>query len=224
MPLIQLGTTARRPAQEGLQVGPIVLFKIESLHARTVQETGLTIRQRGTEIVTGTIVAHLDDSAAFPTNLALVDLATGAIQLRWAIIAALPFLADAFASGSLSPKDSSPVRATLDETGQVLDDGSGFQVKGTAQIKPGSLLSAADITLHNNLVQIATEGRKSTSVSALASGAGVRCTLVPESSYLDVTLPKSMGGQSQRLNLVGGFRLVPVMTLAPPQPTKRSRR
>jgi hypothetical protein len=205
-------------------VGPIVLFKIESLHARTVQETGLTIRQRGTEIVTGTIIAQLDDSAAFPTNLALVDLSTGAIQLRWGIIAALPFLADAFASGSLSPKDSSPVRATLDETGQVLDDGSGFQVKGTAQIKPGSLLSAAAITLHNNLVQIATEGRKSTSVSALASGAGVRCTLVPESSYLDVTLPKSMGGQSQRLNLVGGFRLVPVMTLASPQPTKRSRR
>jgi hypothetical protein len=205
-------------------VGPIVLFKIESLHARTVQETGLTIRQRGTEIVTGTIIAQLDDSAAFPTNLALVDLSTGAIQLRWAIIAALPLLADAFASGSLAAKDSSPVRATLDETGQVLDDGSGFQVKGTAQIKPGSLLSAADITLHNNLVQITTEGRKSTSVSALASGAGVRCTLVPESSYLDVTLPKSMGGQSQRLNLVGGFRLVPVMTLAPPQPTKRSRR
>ena len=205
-------------------MGPIVLFKIESLHARTVQETGLTIRQRGTEIVTGSIVAQLDDSAAFPTNLALVDLATGAIQLRWGIIAALPFLADAFASGSLSPKDSSPVRATLDETGQVLDDGSGFQVKGTAQIKPGSLLSSAAITLHNNLVQIVTEGRKSTSVSALASGAGVRCTLVPESSYLDVTLPKSMGGQSQRLNLVGGFRLVPVMTLASPQPTKRSRR
>jgi hypothetical protein len=205
-------------------VGSIVLFKIESLHARTMQETGLTIRQRGNEIVTGTIIAHLDESAAFPTNLAMVDLATGAIQLRWGIIAALPFLADAFASGSLSPKDSSPVRATLDETGQVLDDGSGFQVKGTAQIKPGSLLSAADITLHNNLVQIVTEGRKSTSVSALASGAGVRCTLVPESSYLDVTLPKSMGGQSQRLNLVGGFRMVPVMTLGKPEPTKRNRR
>jgi hypothetical protein len=205
-------------------VGPIVLFKIESLHARTVQETGLTIRQRGLEIVTGTIIAHLDDSAAFPTNMALVDVATGAIQLRWGIIAALPFSADAFASGTLSQKDSSPVRATLDETGQVLDDGSGFQVKGTAQINPGSLLSAARITFHNNFVKIATEGRKSTSVSALASGSGVRCTLVPESSYVDVSLPKSLGGASQRLNLVGGFRLVPVMTLARPEPTKRSRR
>jgi hypothetical protein len=203
---------------------PIVLFKIGSLHARTVQEDGLKIRHRGREVSTGTIVAHLDDTAEIPANMGMVDLATGTIQLRWGVIAALPLLADAFASGSVAAKESAPVRATLEETGRVLEDGSAFDVKGTGRIGPGSLLSPARIMAHNNIVKILVDGRAATMRRALAAGNVVRCAFVPESSTLDLALPKSLGGGTQRLNLAGGFSLVPVMTLERPERARRSRR
>ncbi len=202
----------------------IVLFKLESLHARTVGDKGLTIRQRGHEISTGTIVAHLDHAAESLTNIALVDVATGAITLKWTVIAAMPTLADAFAAGSLTQKERSPVRVTLEESGHVFENGSGFAVKGAAQIHPGSFLSGARIDLHNNQMQITADGPKAPTGSLLASGSVVRCTLVPESSYVDITLSKSMGGGSHRLNLIGGFLLVPVMTLARSEQPKRGRR
>jgi hypothetical protein len=203
---------------------PIVLLKIKSLHARTSPETGLKIRQRGREIAAGTIVAHLDDSAEVPANMGMIDLATGTIQLRWAVIATLPFMADAFASGSIPQKESSPLRASLEESGQVLDDGSGFNVQGTGKIAPGSVLGKSSIALHNNVVELLGNGGKATSIRALAAGEVVRCVLVPNSSYLDVALAKSLGGGTQRLNLVGRFLLAPVMILQRPEPTKRSRR
>ena len=100
---------------------PIVLLKIKSLHARASQETGLRLRQKGRDILTGPIVAHLDESAESPANMGMIDLATGTIQLDWAVIATLPFMADAFASGSISQKESASVRASFEESGQVLE-------------------------------------------------------------------------------------------------------
>jgi hypothetical protein len=191
---------------------PIVLLKIGSLHARSVQETGLKIRRQGQDLFTGTIVACLDESAAFPANVGLINLATGTIQLRWAIIAALPFMADAFASGNVSLKESAPLRVSFEEAGQVQDDGCGFDVKGTGQIGPGSVLSSVTIPLQNNFFRICPEPRKKTLSSLLTAGDAVRCALAPE-SFLDVVLPKALGGGTQRLNLVGGCLLTPVMTL-----------
>jgi hypothetical protein len=189
-----------------------LLLKIESLHARSVQEAGLKIRHRGREIHTGTIVATLDDSAAFPANVGMIDLDTGTIHLRWGIIAMLPFMADAFASGAISVKESKTFRVSFEEAGQVLEDGNGFDVQGTGQLCPGTLLSSADIGFQNNLVRIHPEPRKKTLHALLSAGDSVRCALLPE-SYLDITLPKSLGGGTQRLNLIGGFLLIPVLTL-----------
>ena len=202
----------------------IVLLKIKSLHVRVSQENGLTLRPKGREINTGTIVACLDDSAASPANMGMIDLATGTIQLNWAVIVTLPFTADAFAIGLISQKESDLVRASFEESGQVLDDGSGFDVKGTGKISLGSVLSSAKIPLHNNVIDIRGDGRTRTLVSDLAAGKVLRCALVTESCYVDVALPKSLGGGTQRLNLVGGFLLVPVMILERPERTRRSRR
>jgi hypothetical protein len=203
---------------------PVVLLKIKALHARSFQETGLTIRYGGSDILTGPIVAHLDESAESPANTGMIDLATGTIRLQWAVIVTLPFTADAFAGGRITEKESAPVRARLDESGQVLDDGSGFAVSGTGQISPGSVLSAATIGAHQNVANAVATGRKAKFGHALAAGKVVRCAFVPESSAVEVTLPKSLGGGTQRLNLIGGFLLVPVMTLQRPDRTKRSRR
>jgi hypothetical protein len=205
------------------QMGPIVLMKIGSLHARSVQETGLKLRSRGREFFSGTVVATLDESAEFPANTGLIDLATGTIQLRWGIMVALPFMADAFASGSVSVKESAPLRVSFEEVGQVRKDGSGFDVEGTGQVCPGTMLSSVDIPLQNNLITILPEPRKKTLANALTAGDVIRCALVRE-SYLDVVLPKSLGGGTQRLNLVGGFLLTPVMTLGKLQHPVKSRR
>jgi len=203
---------------------PVVLFKIGSLHARSVEQNGIKFRYRGREFFTGTIVAHLDDSAEVPDNLGIVDLASGAIKLRWALIVGVPFLADAFASGSLSQKDAGPTRVALEETGRVLDDGSGFSVKGTGRVGPGSFFSPAKVAAHVNLVQIHPGGTGTTMQRGITSGSAIRCAFVSESCYLDIALPKSLGGGSQRLNLVGGFFLLPLMTLPRTERPKQSRR
>jgi hypothetical protein len=201
----------------------VVLLKIESLNAGGVQQSGLIIQQAGVEIPTGPIVAVLDDSAAIPANTALLNVTSGAIRLRWAVIATFPFTANAFAQGAIAPKNSAPVRVTLDESGQLLDDASGFAVNGTGQIGPGSVLSAAKIPAHQNLVTFVV-GDSFNLGRAVLAGATLQCTFVPDFSIVQVKLPKSLGGGTQSLNLTGGFLLVPVLTLAQPDRTKRGRR
>src|SRR5579871_1174293 len=117
----------------------IVLLKIESLHARVVQEPGLKFRLKQKEVHTGTIAAHLDDTAPPPANLGLLNVTTGTIRLRWAIVATLPVLADAFASGLISQKESGLLRVSFDESGQIPEDGSGFDATGGGSVSPGSL-------------------------------------------------------------------------------------
>lgn len=202
---------------------PTLLLKIESLHARSVQETGLKIRYRGREAHTGTVVATLDDSAPFPANVGLVNLATGTIQLRWAIVAMLPFMADASAAGEVPLKESAPLKVSFEEFGQIREDGCGFDVEGTGEVCPGSVLSPVAIPGQNNYIRVHTDPKKKTFGSLLTAGDTVRCALVAE-SYLDVVLPKSLGGGTQRLNLVGGFLLTPVMTLGKlAKPVKKRR-
>jgi hypothetical protein len=191
----------------------VVLCKIESLQVRTVQETGLKVRLRGRAFSTGTILTHLDDGADAPANLALIDLAAQTIKLQWAVIAVLPALADAVSSGQVSPKDSAPVRVVLEESGRLLEDGTGFNVKGTGQFAPGSLLSPAAITAHVNLAKLLPVGGAGTLKRAMTAGNPTQCKLVPESSRIEFAFPKSMGGGSQTLNLTGGFSLRPIMTL-----------
>jgi hypothetical protein len=202
----------------------IVLLQITSLLARCLPESGLMIRQRGIEIMTGPIVASLDESAPIPANTGIVDLATGAIRLQWAVIATLPFLADAFASGTLSPKDSAPVRATFDESGRALDDGSGFDVKGKGRISPGSILSAATVPAHQNPFGFVGIDSLAKFGAALNAGNAVRCAFASGSAVVDLKLPKALGGGTQRLTLTGGFVLAPLLTLERPDRTKRSRR
>ena len=59
---------------------------------------------------------------------------------------------------------------------------------------------------------------------AFTHGDPVRCVLVPDSCYLDITLPKALGGGSQRLSLVGGFTLLPLVTLRRTEGGRRGRR
>jgi hypothetical protein len=199
----------------------VVLLKIESLHARVVQEAGIKLRQKRREFFTGSIAAHLDEKADSTANLGLINLTTGAIHLRWAIIATLPVMADAFAAGHISQKDSGLLRVSFDEVGQVLKDGFGFDATGGAKIAPGTMLGAAMIEGHSNIVRTIPGEPRMT--QALTNGNSVRCALVSE-SHLDLTLPSSLGGGTQRLNLVGAFALTPVMSLGQREGTKRTRR
>jgi hypothetical protein len=203
---------------------PVVLVKIKSLHVRSRQETGLKIRLGKSDALTGPVAATLDDSAAAPANSGLIDLAAGTIRLQWVVIATLAFTADAFASGAIAQKDSDPVRVSLDESGQVFDDGTGFEVKGTGQIGPGSVLSAASIPEHQNVIRFIQVGSTTNFKKVLAAGNAVRFAFVPDSSAVKVKLPKALGGGTQNLNFVGGFIPVPLMTLARPNGTKRTRR
>ena len=178
-----------------------------------VQPNGLKIRQKNHDIFTGTIVAHLDEAAKPPANLGLFNLTTGTIRLRWAIIATLPIMADAFAAGQVSQKEIEQLRVSFDEVGEVPEDGYEFEATGGGEIAAGSLLSAAKVLSQSNGFRtFSFKGKKVCLQSALAGGASVGCTLSPEST-LELALPKSLGGGTHRLNLVGGFVLVPIMTI-----------
>jgi hypothetical protein len=193
----------------------IVLFKIGSLHCRTVQEAGLQLRHRGREFLTGPIVAHLDERAEAPGNLGLIDLASGAVKIRWAVIATLPFLADATARGHVPEEESGPVRVWFEESGRVLEGDSGFDVKGPGHILPGSFLSEAT-AITSNRAEVLPGGPITAFRHGLGAGEIVRCRFVPEFSQVHVTLPDSLGGGRQHLNLTGGFSLSPLMSLTRP--------
>jgi hypothetical protein len=202
----------------------VSLLKIESLHARVVQEGGLRLRRKRREFLTGTITAHLDESAGPPANLGLVNLTTGAIHLRWAVIVTMPFTADAFAAGQISLKERGMMKVSFDEVGQVLDDGSGFNATGGGAIEPGSPLSSITVDFQSNFVKfVADKPAMASMTRALSHGGPVRCALLPKST-LHLTIPASLGGGTQQLNLVGAFVLVPVIILGPSEGTKRSRR
>jgi hypothetical protein len=194
-------------------VDSLVLFQICSLHARTVQEAGLKIVHRGKEFYTGPIVAHLDQPRDEPGNLGLVDLASGSMRVRWCCAATLPFLADAISRGEVADHESGPVRVVFEESGHMLDDGDGFDVKGPGKVLDGSLFRDC-IVATTNYAAVACE-RLSTGffTRELASGRTVQLAFAPELCTLDVKLSADLGGTAQRLHLTGGFSVRAVMTL-----------
>ena len=197
----------------------VLLLKIESLHARTVEEQGLQLRIGGHNLFTGPVVAHLDSNAAMPANCGMLNLNTGRIRLHWGVIATIPFAADAFVEGFTSPEDSSPMKISFEEEGSLLKDDSGFDAIGPGRISPGSLLSHVRIPIQPNFVKMipTSKGRDKDKLSVtLARGETARCIFLPK-SYLDLKLPATLGGGTQRLHLTGGFFLVPVMTLQQPK-------
>ncbi|MGD9724471.1 MAG: hypothetical protein AB7O59_24815 [Pirellulales bacterium] len=202
----------------------IVLLKIESLHARVVQPNGIKLRQKGKDIYTGMIAAYLDEAAGPAANHGLVNLTTGEIRLQWAIVATLPIMADAFAAGEVSEKESQPLRVSFDEAGVIPEGGDAFEAIGGGQVASGSLLSGARVmSQSNHMKRIPDRGDRVSLTQALARGKPVRCALTPE-SVLEIALPKSLGGGTQKLNLLGGFVLAPVMKMGGREAVRRKAR
>jgi hypothetical protein len=198
---------------------PLVLLQITSLHARTVGSMKLTIG--GKAIEAGPMVAAIDQSAAAPANLAMLDLSTRMITLRWSVTVGMPALSDMFAS--LPADQSDAVRVSFEETGQVNEDGSGFDAYGSGEIAPGSMMSDVDLPFQSNFIVV--PGRRSFKAigRALLGGTPLRCVMRPE-SFLDVTLPSALGGGNHRINLTGGFVLEPAMLLPRSMKGVRKRR
>lgn len=188
----------------------VYLVKMESLQARVVKESGMTLRIGGKDVVTGTISGVLDDSAGPQANLGIVNATTGAIHLRWSIVATLPILADLLAAGAVAESESGVLRVAFEEVGQLSPDGSGFTSNGFAKIAPGSLLSKAQVLAHSQIVRV-VDPKQPSIVKALSRGRSVRCAFLPK-SQIDAQLPRSLGGGTHHLNLMGGFALVPALT------------
>lgn len=202
----------------------VQLVKIDSLQARVVQDSGLKFRYKRRDYISGPIVAYLDETAPPPANLGLVNVSTGEIRLSWAIIATIPLTPTALAAGELSDKEGGLLRLTFDETGKLLEDGSGFDAFGGGTIGAGSLFSGARLASQSNFARVSASTKKTPHLGrTLAAGGSVHCVLIPE-SFLDVTLPKQLGGGTQRLNLAGVFVLSSVLSLGNIDGAKRSRR
>ena len=181
----------------------LLAFQIASLHVRTVLDVGSKLRYRRKEFETGTIVAHLDDNAKLPANFGLINVKTGAIKVRWAVIATLPFLVDAADQGLLPEEEDGPIRVWFEETGKVTENG--FRVRGRGEIGTGSIFSTSSgLTCSNDAESVSGEGGF---LKKLAAGRTVKLAFVPKSSTLEVTFPDQLGGGTHRLSLIGGFSL-----------------
>jgi hypothetical protein len=225
--VLALGISVEPGAADHLTGGSmdsVILFKLVSLHVRTAQERGLKLRLQKKEFVTGPFVGHLDESAEVPDNLGVIDLTTGAVTVRWAVVATVPLVADFFGGGQLKQVDSDLVRLLLEESGHLLEDGSGFDLRGRGLVRPGSLFSKVKITAHPNLVKLVGVKAGVTVQRALATRDIVRFSFVSEASYLDVVLPGFLGTGTHRLNLVGGFSVVPLMSASGTERSRRAQR
>ena len=187
----------------------ILLLKMESLVVRTTDYNGLKLRFKGDEISSGVIVGSTDESAAAPGNLGMIDLDSGIIQLSCAAVATLPMMADAVAGGYIPRSQAGPIKLLFNEVGKVREDGSGFDSEGKGTIGPGSFLSSASIPEKNNGVAISAAHGKAHLIQALAAGESAACTILPQ-SFIDLKLPRTLGGGTQRLHIMGGFTLVPL--------------
>jgi hypothetical protein len=127
----------------------VVVFRIKTLHARSMQETGLLLRHRDNEFYSGPIVACLDEMAAAPGNLGVVDFSTGAIKFHWCTLVTMPFLADAFAENYLPVSEAAPLRVSFEEEGMVVGDG--FVAQGPGWVHDGSIFSHAVVASVNNV-------------------------------------------------------------------------
>jgi hypothetical protein len=202
----------------------IVLLQIESLHARLVRDTGLQLRYKRKDLLTGSITAILDETADPPANLGLLNVTAGTIRLNWAIVATLPFMADATASGLVSEKERGTLKITFDESGKILPNDAGFNATGGGSILPGTVFDGAMLPSQSNFVRVPGVASRPVPFSkTLAGGKPVPCALLPE-SYLDVVFPPSLGGGTHRVNLTGGFVLTPILTLGPTATRKRAKR
>jgi hypothetical protein len=187
----------------------LLAFRITTLHARTVLDTDSKLRYRRKELETGAIIGHLDPNAMLPNNLGLINLTTGAIKIRWAVVATLSFLADAAGQGLLQDGEDDPVRLWFEESGKVTD--KGFRVRGNGEILRGSIFSgSSSITCANAAELVAGDGPF---LRRLAAGRPVKLAFIPRSSTLDVRFPSQLGGGTHTLSLIGGFSLIRIMTL-----------
>ena len=187
----------------------LLACRITSLHARTGLDPDSKLRYRRKELDTGAVVAHLDPNAMLPDNLGLINLTTGAIKIRWAVVATLSLLVDASAQGLLPDEEAEPVRLWFEESGKITD--KGFRVRGNGGILPGSIFSGSSgIACANAAELVSGDGPF---LKKLAGGRPVKLAFVPKSSTLDLAFPSQLGGGTHRLNLVGGFSLIRIMTL-----------
>jgi hypothetical protein len=190
-------------------VDKLLAFRITSLHAQTVLDTDSRLRYRRKELDTGTILAHLDPNAVLPDNFGLINVTTGAIKIRWAVVATLSFLIDASAQGLLPDGEDEPVRLRFEESGKVTDNG--FRVRGSGEILPGSIFAGSSGVLCANFCELVSGD--GTFLKKIATGRPVKLAFVPKSSTLDLKFPSQLGGGTHKLNLMGGFSLLRIMTL-----------
>jgi hypothetical protein len=186
----------------------ILAFRITSLHAGAVLDKASKLRYRRKEFETGSIVAHLDPHATLPANFGLINLATGAIKIRWSVVAALPFLVNAAAQGLLPEEESGPIRIWFEESGRLIKNG--FRVRGHGEILPGSIFADSSEVGCYNWAELVSEGPF---LAKLAAGRPLKLAFVPKFSTMQVTFPNLLGGGTHKLNLAGGFSLIRIMTL-----------
>ena len=124
----------------GIHEGNQVLFRVTSLYG--ISETGMDLPvSRNETIETGPITLTLDPDTDKGSNLGIMNLDSGRMNVRYGIQAVFPALHRLLAEEDQENALLNPPRAVSNNSCVLFDDGMGFSAQGVEEFLPGSMWS-----------------------------------------------------------------------------------
>ena len=126
--------------QPKIHEGNQVLFRVTSLYG--ISKTGMRLPiNRSKSIDTGPITITLDPDSEKSSNLGIMNLNSGRMNVRYGIQVVFPALHQLLAQETEENALLNPPRAVSNNTCTLFDDGKGFLARGVVEFLPGSLWS-----------------------------------------------------------------------------------
>lgn len=124
----------------GIHEGNQVLFRVTSLYG--ISEAGMHLPvSRKETIDTGPVTITLDPDSDKGSNLGIMNLDSGRMNVRYGIQAVFPALQRLLAEEVQDNALLNPLRAVSSNSCVLFDDGMGFSAQGVVEFLPGSLWS-----------------------------------------------------------------------------------
>ena len=120
--------------------GNQVLFRVTSLYG--ISEAGMDLPVSGNETIeTGPMTITLDPDTDKGSNLGIMNLDSGRMNVRYGIQAVFPALHRLLAEEKQENALLNPPRAVSSNSCVLFDDGMGFSAQGVVEFLPGSMWS-----------------------------------------------------------------------------------
>jgi len=178
-----------------------------------VQE-GIKLKWQGREIESGPLTITLGE----PGSCGVIDYAAEKVNVEFRVHIIFPELSEILDDMGADPAITAPVNAVIRSQGAVFDDHS-LRLSGKGEISEHKLFDPAETRIS---IRAPTQCKPDLNTqsgeeirAALFDGQPVTWNFNPEEKRVDLTLPESLGGETQVLCLSGSY----TFTIAPEETT-----